>query len=187
MPKEYKEIIKTEFKNKYLPQNNIPKDQAERELASKVMTFNLELMKLGSTKPQTAEELGSRFEEYFTRCAEVGLPPTVEGLALVSGWVRSDFYEIMNGRRHPHLTDTIKKAKDYVCNYDAGMASIGKVNAPVYIFRAKNFYDMKDVQQVEVAPNVQADVPKNADQLLETLPEAPSEGTFNVDSNESAS
>ena len=46
---------------------------------------------------------------------------------------------------------------------------------------------MKDVQQVEVAPNIQADVPKNADQLLETLPEAPSEGTFNVDSNESAS
>lgn len=187
MPKEYKEIIKTEYKNKKLLNNNIPKDQAERELASKVLTFNLELMQLGSTKPQSPEQLGSRFTTYFSRCAEVGLPPTIEGLALVSGWCRAEFFEIAKGNFHSELSDCIKKAKDYVCNYDAGMASIGKVNAPVYIFRAKNFYDMKDVQQVEVAPNVQADVPKNADQLLETLPEAPSEGTFNVDSNESAS
>ena len=182
MPKEYKEIIKTTKPKREMSQYNMPKDQAERELASKVMTFNLELMQLGSTKPETPELLGSRFQQYFSRCAEVGLPPTVEGLALISGWCRSEFFDISAGKVNTKFTDTIKRAKDYVCNYDAGMASIGKVNAPVYIFRAKNFYDMKDVQQVEVAPNVQADVPKNADDLLETLPEAPGEGTFNVDS-----
>lgn len=50
---------------------------------------------------------------------------------------------------------------------------IGKQNSAVYIFRSKNFYGMKDVQQIEAAVTPNADVPNNSNDLLQSLPEVP--------------
>lgn len=154
-------------------QDNKPKTDKERELAKKVLKFNLDVMSIGRDKPQSVQELQDRFTDYFQKCVDEGMPPTVEGLALCSGWCRSTFYDIAAGKVNTQFSDTIKKAKDYVCNYDAAMASIGKVNAPVYIFRAKNFYDMKDVQEVKAGPIQDPTKPKNEQEILEALPECP--------------
>lgn len=156
-------------------QDNKPKSDAERELAKKVLKFNLDIMSIGRDKPKSVEELQDRFTSYFEQCIDKGMPPTIEGLALCSGWCRSTFYDIGEGKQSPQFADTIKKAKDYVCNYDASMASIGKVNAPIYIFRAKNFYDMKDVQEVKAGPIQDPTRPKNEQEILEALPEVPNE------------
>lgn len=156
-----------------VPQDNKPKTDKERELAKKVLSFNLEVMQLGREKPKTVEELEDRFISYFEKCINVGMPPTVEGLALCSGWCRSTFYDIGEGRSNPQFSDIVKKAKDYVCNYDASMATIGKVNAPVYIFRAKNFYNMKDVQEIKAGPTDDPTKPKNEQEILAALPECP--------------
>lgn len=153
--------------------DNKPKNDKEREVAKKVLTFNLEVMNMGVTRPKNPEELQNRFATYLMRCAQEGMPPTVEGLALCSGWCRSDFYDIAKGVRHIDFSDTIKKAKDYVCNYDASMATLNKVNAPVYIFRAKNFYDMKDVQEIKAGPIADAVKPDNAQDILNAMPELP--------------
>ena len=151
--------------------DNKPKSQQERELASKVLDFNLNVMRQGRTKPKSVEELQERFENYLIQCADAGLPPTVEGLALISGWCRSTFYDIANGKMCTQYTDTINNAKDYVCNYDASMAILGKINAPIYIFRSKNFYDMKDTQDIQVTPNVSKQVPENVEEIIDKLPE----------------
>jgi hypothetical protein len=56
---------------------------------------------------------------------------------------------------------------------ESAMVRDGKIPPSLWIFRAKNYLNMKDVQQIEaVAPN-QGDVPNNSDEILATLPEAP--------------
>jgi hypothetical protein len=47
----------------------------------------------------------------------------------------------------------VRRAKDFIAAYDARMVSDGKLNPVTYIFRAKNYYDMKDTQDVVVTPN----------------------------------
>ena len=153
--------------------DNKPKTDKDREIAKKVLTFNLEVMKMGHDKPKSVEELEDRFTDYLMKCSQEGMPPTVEGLALCSGWCRSDFYDIAKGVRHLEFSDTIKRAKDYVCNYDASMATLNKVNAPVYIFRAKNFYDMKDVQEIKAGPATDSTKPDNENDILNSMPELP--------------
>ncbi len=164
-----------------MPQDNRPKTDKDRELAKKVLKFNLDVMKIGFEKPKTPEELQDRFVDYFTLCSNNGMPPTVEGLALCSGWCRSTFYDICERRCSVEFSDVAKKAKDYVCNYDAAMASIGKVNAPVYIFRAKNFYNMKDVQEIQAVPLQDATKPQNENEILNALPEAPEKSSTTLD------
>jgi len=153
--------------------DNRPKTDKDKELAKKVLTFNLEVMKMGHDKPKSVEELEDRFTDYLTKCANEGMPPTVEGLALCSGWARTTFYEIEQGKYNVEFTNTVKKAKDYVCNYDASMATLNKVNAPIYIFRAKNFYDMKDVQEIKAGPMNDPTKPNNENDILSAMPELP--------------
>lgn len=67
----------------------------------------------------------------------------------------------------------IKKAKDQISMIESCLARDGKIPAPLWIFRAKNYMGMKDVQQVEVAPTSSGDVPKNSGDIVAALPEIP--------------
>lgn len=154
-------------------QDNKPKTPEQLETSKHVLSFLLNIKKMGREKPKTPEELEDRFIDYFEKCAESGLPPTVEGLALVSGWCRSTFYDIADRKVSVEFSDIAKNAKDYVCSYDGVMAAAGKVNAPVYIFRAKNFYGMRDEQKIQVEASATADTPQNAEEIINALPEAP--------------
>lgn len=151
-------------------QNNIVND---KNLTAKVLALGLVARNMGKAKAQTAEELQNRFDDYLQECANYALPPTVEGLVLISGYPKSSFWEIAQGLYHPELSDTIKIAKDYIQNYDATMATLNKVNAAVYCFRAKNFYDMKDVQEIKAGPIEDVTKPNNAADILNSLPETP--------------
>lgn len=165
-------------------QDNKPKNDKEREIAKKVLKFNLDIMLIGNEKPKSVQELQDRFTTYFQKCVDEGMPPTVEGLALVSGWCRSTFYDIAEGKVNVQFSDTIKKAKDYVCNYDAAMATLGKVNAPIYIFRSKNFYDMKDVQEIKAGPISDVTKPQNEQEILNAMPELPKSSASPIDLGE---
>ena len=151
-------------------QNNIVND---KNLTAKVLALGLVARNMGKAKAQTAEELQNRFDDYLQECANYALPPTVEGLVLISGYPKSSFWEIAQGLYHPELSDTIKIAKDYIQNYDATMATMNKVNAAVYCFRAKNFYDMKDVQEIKAGPIEDVTKPTNAADILNSLQETP--------------
>lgn len=47
---------------------------------------------------------------------------------------------------------------------------IGMMPASVYSFRAKNFYGMKDVQEINVAPKTDLE-PENSQDILEEIPD----------------
>ena len=115
----------------------------------------------------------NRIDEYFQLCQSYGLNPTVEGLALAVDYDRRSLFDIQTGKANLPFSDIVKKAKDFIANYDAILAASNKMNSAVYCFRSKNFYGMKDVQQVEVAPTTSGDVPNNSDDMVATLPEAP--------------
>ena len=140
-------------------------------LAQQIMKFNLLLMRTFDGKADTPEELADRFTTYFEMCLENGRIPTVEGLALVSGFSRSHFYDISQGNFRKDISDIIKKAKDYIATYDAEMVANGKIPAPVYIFRSKNYYGMKDVQEVKVEANANSQIPENVEEIIDKLPE----------------
>ena len=123
----------------------------------------------------------NRIDEYFELCQSYGLNPTVEGLALAVDYDRRSLFDIQNGRQKLPFADIVKKAKDFIANYDAILAASNKINSAVYCFRSKNFYGMKDVQQVEVAPTASGDVPTNSNDLLATLPEAPEQDVIEVE------
>ena len=65
------------------------------------------------------------------------------------------------------------------------MVRDGKIPPVLWIFRAKNYLGMKDVQQIEAVTPTNGDVPTNGDDLISALPEAPNEDVIEV--NDSAS
>ena len=146
-------------------------DEEGLSLAQQIMKFNLLVMRTFEGKADSPEELANRFATYFEMCLEHGRIPTVEGLALVSGFSRSHFYDIAQGKFRPEISDIVKKAKDYIATYDAEMVANGKIPAPVYIFRSKNYYGMKDVQEVKVEANQNSQIPENAEEIIDKLPE----------------
>ena len=47
----------------------------------------------------------------------------------------------------------VKKAKEILAGIDAKLVSQGKIPQVTYIFRAKNFFGMRDQQEVVLTPN----------------------------------
>jgi hypothetical protein len=77
--------------------------------------------------------------------------------------------------------DIVKKAKDFIANYDAILAASNKINAAVYCFRSKNFYGMKDVQEIQAVGVNQGDIPNDSENMVATLPEAPEQEPIEIE------
>lgn len=111
-------------------------------------------MKQGVAKFESTDEMQVLIEQYFIDCTEFQLRPTVRGLALALGTV----YETLNGwergERDAQLGSScsaiIKKAKQLIAEYDEVMAMEGYDNPILFMFRAKNYYGMKDTQDISV-------------------------------------
>lgn len=117
--------------------------------------------------PKDNEELKDRVNGYFYDCTSKGQLPTVEGLALACGVVRQTLFDWENQRRsvNPERADIIKRARQVLAEIDAKLASEGKIPQVVYIFRSKNFYGMRDQQEVVLTPNNPLGDEQNAEQL----------------------
>jgi hypothetical protein len=144
------------------------------EFVSKALSLNLKIRELGLRgKPQTQQEMQDRITEYFTLCQQAQLNPTVEGLALAVDYDRKSLFDIQTGKGKLAFSDIVKKAKDFIANYDAILAASNKMNSAVYCFRSKNFYGMKDQVQIEAVSNQSGDIPNQSGVDLAELPEAP--------------
>ena len=131
------------------PQSVPPEDpgDAKRVLSEVLNWFQKE-------RANTNQEIFDRTIEFFQYCVERGERPTVEKYCLALGYGRSTVNEWKNGLHcDADRSNIIKKAFDALAAYDAGMATEGKLNPVPYIFRAKNYYGMKDQADLVITPN----------------------------------
>ena len=102
-------------------------------------------------KPQTDDEVEDRVLEYLSGCYETGQRMTVEKMALALGVTRETLHSWETGEtQSKRRSDIIKRAKESIAAYDADMVTGGKMNPVPYIFRAKNYYGMKDTADVAI-------------------------------------
>lgn len=143
----------------------------DKEFAQRILGLGLKARELGlKGKPKTVEEMEERISTYLQFCFDAALPPTVEGMSLSIDYDRRTVYEIEQRMKSIQFADTIKRAKDYIANYDATLAISNKTNAAIYCFRAKNMYGMKDVQEIKASSDFTTD-PRTPEEVVAALPE----------------
>lgn len=129
---------------------SFPNDLERNCKASRPEISNLlmnSLYWLDKPKPRTEDEIEQRVYEFFARVAQTGEIPTVEKLSLALGISSSVLYEWQMGRGAngtPRRAAIIKMAKQFLASFDAELVSNGKLPVASYIFRAKNFFGMRD-------------------------------------------
>lgn len=126
------------------------------------------LVEFKQPKVRSDEELQSRLNDYFLRCADSGQIPTVEEMCMSTGYSEAMIWDIETGRKKgfsPDTADLIKKAKGFIKTFDAKLVVTGKMNFLAYCFRAKNYYGMSDKQEYVLTPNNKSETEYSADDL----------------------
>lgn len=97
----------------------------------------------------TPEELEDNIMEYFSLCADTEVVPTISALAC---WLQISRDDIYNHLRNPNsiFADSFRKAVNFCHMCLENGASESKINSVAYIFQAKNYFGMKDTQEVHV-------------------------------------
>lgn len=126
---------------------------AKKEDISRIVSESVQYFPREPVK--TNEECAERLNDYFAQCCRTGQIPTVEDMCLALGVTRQTVWEWENGKRgaNQERRDMIKKAKEILAAIDAKLVTEGKIPQVTYIFRAKNFFGMKDQQEVVLTPN----------------------------------
>jgi hypothetical protein len=151
-----------------LPQMGLKKleqDDDKRVFIGKALHNILEVSRAFDAPPKSDEELCDRLNWFFKTCAETNQLPTVEKMCLALSWSRQHVFEMEVGNRpgfSPDTSDILKKAKNLIASLDAELAQEGKIQPVVYMFRAKNYYGMKDQQDVVLTPNQGENLPDRA-------------------------
>lgn len=135
----------------------IEQDDEKREFLAKTIANNMVFFNKGiKERVSNDEELCERINWFFAQCSETKQLPTIEKLCNAIGVHRSTFTEWANGTSggfSPITREITRQVKQILASIDAELASEGKTQPVVYMFRAKNFYDMRDQQDVVVTPN----------------------------------
>lgn len=126
---------------------NAPPDEVSAAIAKAAEAMSMPTV-------QSDEECRQRISDYFQWCVEHASVPLWEELALYLGIVRETLWRWSQGIGcSAERRNMVKKAKEALATIDAGLAAKGKIQPVVYIFRAKNFFDMKDQNEVVLTPN----------------------------------
>lgn len=174
------EIVKTSKRK--TPANLEGGSTAKKEDVSRILGNCLKWYKLDKVK--SIEELNARLEFFFTECFATGEIPTVEKMCLAIGYPRETVWRWETGERECELGSAggniIKKAKSFLATFESEMVTEGKINPVVYIFRAKNFFGMKDQQEHVITPNNPLGDTSNPEEIAQkykaALPESFVEG-----------
>ena len=138
----------------------------DKALVSKLLKEALAAYKQPRVKSD--EELSERINNYFAKCAESGQIPTVEEMVMCTGYTYATWYDWETGRNHgfsPETSNIVKKAKEYLKTFDAKLVISGRLNFLAYCFRSKNYYDLRDKQEVVITPNSQNEQDMDADDI----------------------
>ena len=153
-----KEVVKTNNKKPKRGRggtHNYP-SVVESPKADDVRRIGFTLLKwYNMEKAVTDEEIRERLERYFVETLEAGEIPTVEEMCLALGYPRQTIWrwEVGEEGSTPTRRYLIKKAKEFLASFDAKLVQENKVNPTTYIFRAKNYFGLKDEQEYVLTPN----------------------------------
>lgn len=127
--------------------------------------------KLNTSRCTTPQEMQDRFDLLFKTAFNDGFVPTVEMLGLCSGWDRRDILRLEHEEIHKGegFSLVVKNAKNIIASAEGLLALDGDINSTVYIFRAKNFQNMTDKQEVVVTPNTGLQEQPNADEIINNV------------------
>ena len=126
---------------KHMVEKTEKAEEISRIVSESVQYFNRK-------RPETNEELVDRLNEYFRECIVKGQIPTVEDMALSLGITRQILWYWENRGENFERMEIVKKAKEVLAGIDAKLVSEGKIPQVTYIFRAKNYFGMRDQTQV---------------------------------------
>lgn len=126
-----------------IDKSKLPSEEMRAIIADCSRDFALPIVK-------TDEECLERLTNFFMRYAQEGGLPTVEKMCLCLGVDRVTVLEWGNGAKGSARASMIKRAKGVLAAIDADLVLKGMINPVAYIFRAKNYYGMKDQQDVVV-------------------------------------
>ena len=126
---------------KHMVEKNEKAEEISRIVNESVQYFNRK-------RPENNAELMERLNEYFRECIEKGQIPTVEDMALSLGVTRQILWNWENKGENYERREIISKAKEVLAGIDAKLVSEGKIPQVTYIFRAKNYFGMRDQTQV---------------------------------------
>lgn len=119
------------------------------------------------------DECRQRLYDFFDTCQKTGQLPTVEKMVMALGTIKQTVWNWENGIGCSSVRmDLIKKAKGFIASFESEMVTEGKINPVVYIFRAKNYFGMKDQQEVVLTPNQPLGDSPDQKQLEERIAES---------------
>lgn len=128
------------------------KDIELANLVKKVVGDTREWVKFPRVE-KTPEAVEERLNIFFGLCQVNGEYPTVEKMALAMGIHRQTLWEWEQGTHGDEIAYLIKQAKETIHSLDAYLVSTGRMHPAAYIFRAKNYFGMRDQQDIVVTPN----------------------------------
>lgn len=101
------------------------------------------------------EELVDRINFFFEQCTLNGIIPTVEKASVALGYPVGKLGRLKSGQDPGYSPNTkmiIQQLYTILGAVNGDLAMKSKINPVVYIFTAKNHYDMVDKKEVVVAP-----------------------------------
>ena len=141
-------------------------------------------------KVNSNAELIKRLDDFFAMAQERQIPPTIQEMALYCGYTAQTLNDWKNGRNKgfcdsdnltPSTSVIIKKAIEILHGMDMVLTQSGKINPVAYIWKAKNWYGERDVQEIVVTPSGDRTVPLTPEEIAKNLPEATD--TIDVDTS----
>lgn len=131
----------------------LEEDDNKRVFLGKALRNILAVSRAFETPVQSDAEIIERLNWFFQTCAETKQLPTIEKLCLALGWTYEHFVGVLSCKYLPFSENTsiyLQQAKGIIASLDAELATEGKIQPVVYIFRAKNYYSMTDRQELTV-------------------------------------
>lgn len=148
-----------------------------RDFLSEVISAGRRAFRMHPVKSN--EELISRIEEYFSIVQGRRVPPTVEEFSLYLGYSVKVLRELILGQavgfpdvaKYGETSAILTRAMDVLHSADAIQAMRRMSDASTYIFRSKNYYDMRDTRDAPIMVSFVTPEALPADQIAKMLPD----------------
>ena len=125
--------------------------EEDKVLIRKLLGETVKSYKLPRVKSD--QEMIERLDFFFDECVRMSKIPTVEEMVMTLGYTYSGVIDIESGKSpgfSPETKNILKRAKEVIKTFDAKLAVSGELNPVLYFFRAKNYYGMRDQQEIVV-------------------------------------